>query len=122
MNRDELGRVVRNAWTEWAKTQPGPVKPSWLVPYDELSEADKEADRLIGIAVVRAVVGRLNHRRLELIEKKNREGLSDMEAAEFATRQAVVFEIISWIHPPPPSIGAKLDEIEARLKGEGVAP
>lgn len=44
--RDDGGRVVREAWVRWALTQPNP-KPSWLVPYDELSEADKEADRQI---------------------------------------------------------------------------
>lgn len=52
-DRDELGRVVRTAWIAWAKTQPDP-KPSWLAPYDDLSEPDKEADRQIGEAVVRA--------------------------------------------------------------------
>lgn len=49
-SRDELGRVVRNAWVQWAKQQPDP-KPHWLTPYDQLSEADKEADRQIGEAV-----------------------------------------------------------------------
>lgn len=49
--RDVLGRRVREAWVDWAKRQPSP-KPSWLVPYDELSEPDKEADRQIGEALV----------------------------------------------------------------------
>lgn len=48
--RDELGRRVREVWIEWARRQPS-QKPSWLVPYDELSEADKEADRCIGSAL-----------------------------------------------------------------------
>ncbi|MGN6776939.1 hypothetical protein [Rhizobium sp.] len=51
-DRDTLGRFVRDAWVRWAETQPDP-KPSWLLPYDELSEADKEADRQIGEAVAR---------------------------------------------------------------------
>jgi hypothetical protein len=51
-DRDQLGRVVREAWVRWARTQPDP-KPSWLVPYDELSETDKAADRQIGEAVAR---------------------------------------------------------------------
>lgn len=50
--REALGRFVREAWVRWAETQLSP-KPSWLVPYDELSEADKEADRQIGEAVAR---------------------------------------------------------------------
>ncbi len=48
--RDKLGRRVREVWILWAKGQPNP-KPSWLVPYDELSEPDKEADRCIGCAL-----------------------------------------------------------------------
>lgn len=48
--RDFLGRIVRNAWVAWAKTQPNP-KPSWLVPWEELNEADKEADRQIAEAI-----------------------------------------------------------------------
>lgn len=51
-SRDELGRMVREAWIAWAQTQPAP-KPSWLVPYDELSEPDQEADRSIGERVAR---------------------------------------------------------------------
>lgn len=49
-NRDDLGRLVREAWVKWALTQDSP-KPSWLVPYDELAECDKEADRQIGEAI-----------------------------------------------------------------------
>jgi hypothetical protein len=52
MGRDELGKVVRNAWIEWARLQPT-IKDSWFVPYEELSEPDKEADRMIGEAVVK---------------------------------------------------------------------
>jgi len=55
INRNFLGQIVREAWVKWAKQQPNP-KPSWLVPYDELSEADKEADRQIGEAVLQWVL------------------------------------------------------------------
>jgi restriction alleviation protein Lar len=51
-DRDTLGRFVREAWVRWAETQPNP-KLSWTVPYDDLSEPDKEADRQIGEAVAR---------------------------------------------------------------------
>lgn len=44
--------MVRETWVRWAQTQPNP-KPSWLAPYDDLSEPDKEADRQIGEAVAR---------------------------------------------------------------------
>lgn len=45
--REELGRLVREVWIEWAKEQPAP-KASWLVEWDGLSEPDKEVDRRIG--------------------------------------------------------------------------
>ena len=51
-SRDELGRMVREAWVRWAQTQPNP-KPTWLVPYEGLDEPDKEADRQIGEAIAR---------------------------------------------------------------------
>jgi hypothetical protein len=54
-DRDQLGRFVREAWVRWAETQPSP-KASWLLPYDDLSEPDKEADRQIGEAVARWVL------------------------------------------------------------------
>lgn len=52
--RERLGQVVRRAWVKWARRQPSP-KPSWLLPWEELSEADREADRCIGEAVAMAV-------------------------------------------------------------------
>jgi hypothetical protein len=52
---DTLGRVARDAWIEWAKNQPNP-KPVHLLPYDQLPEGDKEADRQIGEAVARHVL------------------------------------------------------------------
>jgi hypothetical protein len=55
--RDALGRQVREAWVEWAREQPL-IKPSWVVPYDELSEPDKEADRRIGDALTAGLVAR----------------------------------------------------------------
>jgi len=51
-DREVLGRMVREAWVRWAQTQPTP-KTSWLVAYDDLPEADKEADRQIGESVAR---------------------------------------------------------------------
>jgi hypothetical protein len=47
-DRDMLGRLVREEWIKWAKEQPNP-KPSWLVPWEELSEPDREVDRRIGV-------------------------------------------------------------------------
>lgn len=52
LDRETLGRKVREAWVFWAKDQPDP-KPTWLVSYDDLSDADKEADRMIGEAIAK---------------------------------------------------------------------
>jgi len=45
--REMLGRTVRRVWIEWAREQPTP-KESWIVPWEGLSEPDKEVDRRIG--------------------------------------------------------------------------
>ena len=50
---DELGEVVREAWIGRAVEQPE-IKPSWLVPYQDLSQPDKDADIAIGKAVIQA--------------------------------------------------------------------
>lgn len=60
LDREHLGEIVRNAWINWAQVQPN-CKPSWLVPWENLSEAEKEADRRIGEAVARNVVGMFYH-------------------------------------------------------------
>jgi len=46
-DREWLGKLVRHAWVDWAKEQENP-KPSWLVPWEDLKESDREADRRIG--------------------------------------------------------------------------
>ncbi len=46
-DREALGQIVREIWIQWAKEQPAP-KDSWLVPWEGLSEPDKEVDRRIG--------------------------------------------------------------------------
>lgn len=48
--RERLGRLVRDVWVNWAKEQPTPKK-HWLLPWEALSEPDKEVDRRIGEAV-----------------------------------------------------------------------
>lgn len=68
LDRNQLGRVVREAWVHWATQQPEP-KQSWLVPYDDLSEADKEADRQIGEAVASWTLSRREEIRNEALEE-----------------------------------------------------
>ncbi len=47
LDRESLGRIVREVWIAWAYEQAAP-KPSWLVPWEGLSECDREVDRRIG--------------------------------------------------------------------------
>lgn len=48
--RDQLGRLVRDTWLEWAHAQPN-AKPSWLIGWDDLAPAEKEVDCMIGEAL-----------------------------------------------------------------------
>ena len=52
-DREALGRLVREVWIAWAREQPAP-KASWLVPWEDLSEPDREVDRRIGETLARA--------------------------------------------------------------------
>lgn len=56
MDREALGREVRAIWIAWAREQPDP-KPSWLVPWEELGEADREVDRRIGAGIYALATG-----------------------------------------------------------------
>jgi len=58
--RELGGKLVREAWVEWASRQ-DITKPSWLVPWEELSERDKEADRCIYTALRRHFERTLTH-------------------------------------------------------------
>lgn len=49
-DRESLGKMVRRVWVEWASEQENP-KPSWLVPWDDLTDPDREVDRRIGEAL-----------------------------------------------------------------------
>lgn len=62
--RNRLGRLVRELWVSWAERQPNP-KPSWLVPYEALSESDKEADRVIGYGMMAEFNAEMAGERLE---------------------------------------------------------
>lgn len=55
MNREELGKIVRQTWIDYCVSI-GDTKPSHLIPWDELSEIDREADRRIGEALFRTVL------------------------------------------------------------------
>lgn len=50
--REVLGRVVRETWVKYCIQTGRTDKPSHLLAWDAISEWDKEADRVIGEAVV----------------------------------------------------------------------
>jgi hypothetical protein len=50
---EALGRIVREAWVEWAREQPDP-KPHWLVGWDDLDAGQREVDVRIARAVLAA--------------------------------------------------------------------
>jgi hypothetical protein len=52
--REQLGRLVREAWVAWADgyaTRHGGCKESWLEPWEVLDEESREADRCIVEAI-----------------------------------------------------------------------
>jgi hypothetical protein len=52
-DREALGRLVREVWVEWAREQPDP-KPSWLVPWEDLDDGQREVDMRIGEVIASA--------------------------------------------------------------------
>lgn len=44
------GRIVRDTWVKWAREQPDP-KDSWLVPWEDLDDGQREVDARIEAAV-----------------------------------------------------------------------
>jgi len=54
--RVKLGRLVRETWVKWAEKQTY-AKPSWLDPWEQLDEGQKEVDMLIGEAVAQYCFG-----------------------------------------------------------------
>jgi hypothetical protein len=49
--RERLGRLVRDTWVAAVRDLAEDPKPSWLIPWDDLDEFQREADMRIGEAV-----------------------------------------------------------------------
>jgi len=56
---EELGKLVRSTWVNWAKSLPL-AKQSWLTPWEELDDQQKEIDRLLGKTVWEAALASSN--------------------------------------------------------------
>lgn len=54
-DREPLGRIVRETWVAWAREQYRP-KPSWLLPWEELDNGQREVDMRIASAVAAQAV------------------------------------------------------------------
>lgn len=57
-DREDLGRLVRETWVEFAREQDDP-KPSHLAGWNDLDEANREVDRRIGERVAAAERARI---------------------------------------------------------------
>lgn len=75
--RERLGRLVRELWVSWAEKQPAP-KPSWLVPFDDLSEQGKEADRVIGYGLFLEFNSEMTGERME--HERLKQTVSDLRS------------------------------------------
>lgn len=54
--REFLGQLVRMEWVAWAREQPHP-KATWLAPWHQLTEPEREVDRRIGERIYRFTKG-----------------------------------------------------------------
>jgi len=59
---------------------------------------------------------RKNARRIDLIHKKNRDGLTDEEMAEFKTLQQGLFAYLETLYPRPPLDLEKMEALARCLR------
>lgn len=59
--RETLARLVRETWVATVRDLIPDPKPSWVAPYDELDEFQREADARIGEAVAGPLLAELEH-------------------------------------------------------------
>ncbi|HVA90804.1 MAG TPA: hypothetical protein VNL71_13295 [Chloroflexota bacterium] len=84
--RDQLGYEVRAGWIQWARHTAKP-KPSWLVPYEDLSVEDQQADRRIGWTLVQWLLR-------TLIAWRDPEGPNGLSEGELCRRLGL--DRIAW--------------------------
>lgn len=81
---ERLGRLVRDVWVAWACERENP-KNSWLVPWDELDDSQREVDIRIGEAVAIAVRAQS---RLDVLEKAIDRTSAELVRSVLAPEQA----------------------------------
>ena len=82
-DREQLGKLVRQTWVQWASEQRRP-KRSWLAGWDKLDPGQREVDMRIGEAVANhtlaKLMGNLPKLRTEHAELQQR--IEDLRAFE----------------------------------------
>jgi hypothetical protein len=73
LDREAVGRIVRATWIAWAQEQANP-KPSWLLPWEELSEEMREVDCRIGDAVCAAILAEEREIDRQFVERERGAG------------------------------------------------
>jgi hypothetical protein len=117
-DREALGRLVREEWIAWARAQPNP-EASWLVPWEDMGEPEREVDRRIGERLAREGRAEIEeaHAALDPIvarrDARDEPLLSITERAATATRIALDFAARAT--PAP------LTEAEARAVSDRLA-
>lgn len=86
--RDYLGHCARLAWIEYCK-KTGDTKPSHIAPWEELSEWDKEADRVIGEALAAVITAQI---------VQQLENLGWYQHGEGTIGQAALMDAVARIH------------------------
>lgn len=68
-SREDLGRMVREEWIAWASQQPNP-KPSWLIPWEDLDDGQKEIDMRIGVRLYNKGIAEFLHQLYRVSRQK----------------------------------------------------
>jgi hypothetical protein len=83
--RELVGRLVRQVWIEWASEQDDP-KPSWLLPWEDLDDGQREVDMRIGEKLYQAGGDALTRKIKRLRDAEDRQFQADMDLLDYALR------------------------------------
>ena len=83
--RELVGRLVRQVWIEWASEQDEP-KPSWLLPWEDLDDGQREVDMRIGEKLYQAGIDALTRKIKRLRDDEDRQFQADMDLLDYSLR------------------------------------